>query len=459
MIDELRQGESELRGIFSRFRRRDFSGNEGQAIKNSTFQLATTIVAKIGSLIFTILVARMLMPELFGLYSLALGTIIFFSTFADLGVGSALITFVSRNISEKKLGKAKYYFKVLLKYKVVLIFIPAIVLLVLSRFIASTYYNKPIFFALVVGAIYIPLNGMINFLNSALNSLNNFKAPLIREIIFQILRISLIPLMIYLFLKTTSPSVLVAILILTLSFCYCIALIYLAFITRRKFAFFKKEMPEKISPEERKKLIQFLIPLSITALSGMFFGFIDTLMLGHYVDATNIGYYSSAFGLIGAAGALLTFMGSALLPIFSRLKSASLEKVFRKSVIITTLICIPAAIFTFFAAKYILLIYGAAYLPAVPLLKLFSIFLLVIPLIALYEAYFISTENTKNIAILLVCSTVLNIILNYFFINYGLKFGMFEALIGAGVATILSRAIYLLSLTISKKILLKNNNL
>lgn len=459
MIDELKQGGEEVKGIFNRVLKKDFSGTQGQAIKNSTLQLATTIVAKIGSLIFTILVARMLMPEMFGLYSLALSTIVFFSTFADLGLGSALITFVSKNIGDKKFGKAKSYFKKLFRYKFILIFIPAFVLLILSHFISNTYYNKPIFFALVVGAIYIPLSGLINFFNSALNSLNNFKAPLIREVIFQFLRITTIPLVIYFFFKSTSQSVFIAILIATLSFGYLISLIYISFITKKKFNFLKKENYEEINAEEKKRLFEFIIPLSVTALSGMFFGFIDTLMLGHYVDATYIGYYSSAFGLIGAAGALLTFMAPGLLPIFSRLKSTSLEKIFKKSIILTLLIGIVACIFTIFTAKYILLIYGEAYMPATLLLKLFSIFLILVPLISLYESYFISREKTKNIAILLVVSTILNIILNYFFINYGLKFGMFEALLGAGIATIISRLIYLLGLIISKKMILKHNNL
>ena len=76
---DLLNGENQIKGIFSRIRRRDFSGNSGQAIKNSTFQLATNLVAKIGSLFFTIIIARLLMPELFGLYSLALATILMFS--------------------------------------------------------------------------------------------------------------------------------------------------------------------------------------------------------------------------------------------------------------------------------------------------------------------------------------------------------------------------------------------
>ena len=77
----IKKEAKEMRGILGRVRRRDFSGNAGQAIKNSTYNLATIVVSKGGSLLFTFILARILMPELFGLYSLALSTILMFTIF------------------------------------------------------------------------------------------------------------------------------------------------------------------------------------------------------------------------------------------------------------------------------------------------------------------------------------------------------------------------------------------
>ena len=58
--------------ILKRIKNKDFSGNEGRAIKNSSWQIATTLTAKIGSLLFTIIIARLMLPEIYGLYGLAL---------------------------------------------------------------------------------------------------------------------------------------------------------------------------------------------------------------------------------------------------------------------------------------------------------------------------------------------------------------------------------------------------
>ena len=92
-----------VKNIFKRLKNRDFSGYTGLTIKNSIFQVSTTIISKIGALIFTIILARLLMPELFGLYSLALSTILIFVAFSDFGMGETLVRFVSRELGRKNI--------------------------------------------------------------------------------------------------------------------------------------------------------------------------------------------------------------------------------------------------------------------------------------------------------------------------------------------------------------------
>jgi len=84
-------------------------------------------------------------------------------------------------------------------------------------------------------------------------------------------------------------------------------------------------------------------------------------------------------------------------------------------------------------------------------LKYFSILLIVLPLSAIYDSYLVSQKRTKVIAWLLVGTTIINIVLNYVGISYGLRFGMFEAVLGACFATIVSRMIYLLGVITFKK--------
>ncbi len=458
MDDFLEKEEGDARNVFRRFKKRDFSGNTGQAIKNSSYQLAENLTIKFGSLFFTIIVARLLMPERMGLYSLALSTIVLFSAFSDFGISTGVVTFISKVLGRKDLEKAKKYFRTLLRWKFVLTTVCSLVLLASAYFVANGYYNKPIFYALLVGGLYIPIVGFLNFFEQSFKATNNFKMPLVKEIIFQTLRLTIVPLTILFLLKTSlSNGTVVALVLLSLTICYAISLFIFALMARKKVSFVKGKAG-KLDKQEVKEVKKFLLPLTVTALSGVFFGYIDTLMLGHFVSEEFIAYYGAAFSLVGSATAIIGFTAAALFPLFAKLEGRSLERLFKKSRNITFLIAFLSAIITYFIAYYVVKIaYGSEYLTAVPILKLLAAIIFLLPISGIYDNYMISQKKTSVIAKLLIVSTIFNIGFNYFGITYGLNHGffgppgMFQAVLGACFATIASRLIYFVGIIYSRR--------
>ena len=71
-------------------------------IQESFWTLIATLASRVGGLVFTILLARILMPAGFGLYSLALSISILFITFADLGINQTLLRYVSSSIEKDR---------------------------------------------------------------------------------------------------------------------------------------------------------------------------------------------------------------------------------------------------------------------------------------------------------------------------------------------------------------------
>src|SRR3989339_275260 len=365
----VKEEEKDFLNIFQRLKKRDFSGNTGQAIKNSTYQIATSLVYKISSIIFTIVVARLLMPELYGLYGLALSTIVLFMAFSDFGIGTALLTFIAQNIDKDK-KKAKGYYNFLFRYKLILIVIISFVLIATSYYISNIYYNKPIFYALLAGGLYIPAYQLMSYFIHFFVAQNNLKIGLINEMIVQFLRLIFVPLAIILFLGKVKNEVLLLIIFLVITFAY-------------------------------------------------------------FVESIFLGYFQAAFNLIGSATAIVAFSGTALFPILSKLKGEQFERGFNKGMIITGLIAIAATIFTFTFAKWIILIiYGKEYMDAVLLLQLLSLLLINIPICGLYGSYYFIQKKTKMYSVLLIISTLINIILNYLFIIALLPQGMMQAVIG-----------------------------
>jgi O-antigen/teichoic acid export membrane protein len=463
--------------IAKRFKRRDFSGNSGKVMKNSFWQIATTLTAKIGSLLFTIVLinewvgknifgfnSSLMGPEIYGLYGLALSTILIFSMFNDLGIGGGMNVFVARLI-DKRPGKAKGYFYYLIRYKICLIIITSLLIAFCADFLANGYYNKPIYYALLAGAIYLPIQVLSGFIGPLFNLRNDFKPQFVKEIITQVSRLTLLPLAIIYLLKTLPKDEYLFWVFIILAFCNLLAFVYIWGLAKLRHPFGKSK-PIKLLKKEKSEAWKFILPLSVTGLSGIFFGYIDQIMLGHYVSGAFLGFYQVAFNLIASAGVLIGFGSAAVFPILARLKGKKLEKGFKKARVTTLMISLAAFIFTVVVAKYVILfVSGQAFLTAYYYIVPFSLLLISFPMIALYQTYYMSQERSKLVAILLVGSTVLNVLLNYVLINLGLTFGgglegltglgggdvMFWGVMGACVATITSRWVFMEGLVLGRR--------
>lgn len=447
----MKEEVGDVKNIFYRIKRRDFSGNEGQVVKNSLYQFFTGSVYKIGSFFFTIILARLLMPELFGLYNLALATIILFSNFTNIGTGKAILKYVSNSLGKRRNREAKAYIVHILKIQVIFSFGAIFVLIIMSKFLANTYYGKPIFLALLGGVFYILFSSLLAILETILQASNNFKAGLFREVFFEILRLFFIPIITLIVLKNyASKEFILFSLILATSLLYLASFIFLLIFAKKDLAFLKLKKCS-LTKKQKKDLNYFLVAVSTTIFSGIFLGYIDLLMLGHFVSSEFIGYYGAAFSLIGTFTVLIPF-SLVLFPIFSRLEGERLEKGFRKSIKITFLISSVFLLFSLLISSFIIQItYGQEYSLSLNVFRILSLLIITFPLTSIYENYFISQGKQKMVAYLLIGTTILNLGLNYFLITWLLSRSELAAIIGASIAVVVTRFIYLFLLVFMKR--------
>lgn len=447
----VKREKDELINIFHVLRKRNFQGYSGIAVKNSAYMVSIFFVSKLGSFLLTIFLARLLMPELFGLYSLALGTILMIAGFFEFGVAPTMVKFVSAPLSKKKYSKAKAYFSYLFKIKVSLVVLASFVLFVLAKFLANNYYNKPIYLALLAGSFYILFTGFIGFFSSLFQSANNFKVPLFQEIFLQIIRVILIPLVIlYSLGRIQSNESLLFILIFSLAVVYLFATLFLLFFYKKdlKFSSAKKAA---LSKNEKKEVNKFLIVLSSLSLSGLFFGYVDLVILGRYVLGEYLGFYQAALGVLGAFLPIIT-LSSALFPIFSRMKNERLEEVFSRSMKLNLTLSILVFFFILiFAYPLVWIIYGKNYLSAIPFLRILAVMAIISPLTSVYSSYFSAKGKPAVMAKLLVVFTVLNIILNLIAVHLLIGISQYYAVLGVCIATVTANALYSFSLFLSRR--------
>jgi O-antigen/teichoic acid export membrane protein len=382
-----------------------------------------------------------------------LSTIVIFATLSELGISNTLVRFVSRSLGHANKKRAKSYLVYLAKIKFILVLISMAVLVVLSKYLSNIYFQKPLFLAFIAGSLYILFQGAATFMQAVLPAFNYFKGIFTNEVFFQITKLVLVPVVIILTLKySLSNQYILFYVILALSTSYLFSFLFMLFFPLRKSNPLKNEK-SKIKLKNHKEENKFLLSAAALILSGVFFGYVDKVVLGHFVASEFIGYYSVALTLIGGAASLLGFGSSALLPIFSRIDNKEqLQRGLTKSLKITLFASFIIFIGTIIiASPLIIILYGSSYSPAVNMLRAMSLLLFIIPLIGIYSTYFLSKGKPNILVFFLIISTVVNIGLNYLFISLLLKYSQLWATYGTIIAITISNLVYLLGMMIFKK--------
>jgi len=422
------QEETEIQPVIA-----EREGFRKNIVRNTFYNFLVFIINRIGALVFTIIIARLLQPELFGLYNLALSVMLILLTFADLGVNAALIRYISSAFGKGNKKKTQAYFAYLLKIKILLVAFFAVLLLILAKPLAINVFHKPeLFFPLVISAFYLVLMAFLNFFESLFYALQKIKYLSIKEIILQIFRIALAIIFIGFILDKVVGTM------LGLMIATFIAIIFLLILLKRYYSFLFEKGSE-ISLKEKRRILRFLGFLTISSIGGVFFVYIDTVMLGIFVQPEYIGFYRAAFAIVMSVAGLIS-VTNVLFPIFSQLKGKKLESAFQKSFHFSASLSFPCAFGLILIAKpFINLIYGSNYLSATIPLYILSFLIIESATGGIFTTLFQAREKPQYPTKILLIAAMLNIVLNYAFIVYFIKFGQIYAVLGAAAATLISR--------------------
>ena len=415
-------------------------------VKNSFWSFILSSINRLGALIFTIILARFLMPEGYGIYSIVLSIAMIFYTFADLGVSQSFIRYLSYAISKNKKKIADYH-KYLLKIKLILSLIVAFLLLCLSYPISYYIFKNPaLLLPLLVSSFYIFILSFENFYTQVFYCLEKIKYITLKESLSQILRIVFAVFVFYFVVSSYQILGIFVGLTLTSLFLFFVVLFYI-----------KKLLPELFIKSEvsinKKRVRRFIGWLTIASISGIFFSYIDAIMLGIFVSPEYVGYYRVVFSLVFGISGLVGFILPVLLPVFTKLNISKTEEVFNKIFRYFTIIAIPSCFGLFVLGKYFIrFLYGYAYLPASLPLYFLSFLIFPMLLVSLFLLLFSAKEKPQIFAKLILITSAINIVLNFIFIKSFLLISPLWATAGAGIATLISWFFYFFaSVYVSKK--------
>ena len=411
--------------------------------KNSFYSFFSFAINHLGGLVFTIFVARILNPEAFGMYSLALSTTVLLMTLGDLGLNEALVRYVSLNFKNK--SKAKSYFLYFLKIKIFVLLSLSVLLIISSELIASFYNKEQLSYFLIIGGLYLFFYSLMQFISALFYALKNVKAYIYKEFIFQTIRISLIPI---LFLFSFEYLAAGPIIILVIS--SIIAIIFsIIYLFKKYHEFFTQKKVEI----DKKEIFHFIKYLSLSSFSIIFLVYTDILILGKFVDLEFVGFYRTAASVALIFASLLT-LTAVLYPIFTQLNKKKIKGIFDILLYYLFLFSIPLTFGVFIFSKQIIqILFGSSYLPATIVLLALSLLIIILPAGELLMALLNSKGKSKLTGQIMFYASLLNVVLDFILIYIALRFfqEFIYAALGVGIATVISRSFIFFSLAIISK--------
>jgi len=324
----------------------------GKKSVTGSFQLsmgvaASTVIMAIG----TIILARLMTPEDYGLYSVALIPSYMAVLFRDWGVNSAITKYTASLRAENKEEHTYEIVVAGILFEVATGLILSVILVFLSSFIASAIFQRPESSSLIaIASVTIFAGALLTAAQSSFVGFERMEMYSLANICQAIVKTIASPLLVLI-----GYSALGATLGYTISFSASaligLAILYLTIIRR-----LKAKTPEKASVTQTlRKMLSYGVPLSISSIiTGFLVQFYAFLMVIYCTDAM-IGNYQAATQF----ATVLTFFTvpilTALFPAFSKInpknESELLQTVFASSVKYTAIILVPATTATMVLSK------------------------------------------------------------------------------------------------------------
>ncbi|NOX71548.1 MAG: flippase [Candidatus Micrarchaeota archaeon] len=406
---------------------------------NSIYNGASFFVSKIAGLVFTMILARLINPGLFGTYFFALSIASIFITFADLGIGATMSRYIASSLGKGNERLARSYMRFLLKIKIYVVIGGAGALFFGAGLLSVWVFGKPeLALPLKIAAAYVFFQSILDFEVFVLSSLENFKYKFFQATIYNVFRIVIVPgLIIYGFgvcwaLMGTVAAVALTVLFLTSALYH-------------KYSFL---FAGNTVPISRRKILKFVSYTTVLVVSYAIYTLIDTIMVGALMPMEYVGYYRAAGAIVTTLVGVIS-INQVILPVMSKATNINaLKRMYQETFRYLSILAFPMAFGLIAVAEpAIKIIFTPDYLPAV--IPLIILSYLIIDYIAgfMLLPVFYAKELPQYPAITFTVSLIFNVVLNYFFIT---AYGM----IGAAAATVITRiaATVMLSVFLKKKL-------
>lgn len=376
--------------------------------------LVLSVLAAVVAYITRIVLARTLEVHDFGLFYAVFTFVIFFLFFRDLGLGQALIKYVSEFRVLEKFGeiKAALLSVFIIQFGSSVLF--ALVLLLLSDYLAIAYFKDQAAGLLLKILVVYVLTSIFFILTKQM--FQSFQRMLLYASVELMKNVLVLLLIIVFFVlgytNSLAPTMAFALVSIFLFF------LYLPWLLQTFHLFHWQGKGYK---EVSKKLFLFGIPVFITDVGAQVVGYIDTLMLTYYRTLSEVGVYNV---VLPTALMFLFFskaISSTLLPIAAELWTrndlARIERgfylLYKYLFIILLPIVLPLIIF---ASDFLFFFFGETYVAGTTAFQILLLGVIFYIMAGANHSALTGIGKPRVVTKIILAAAGLNIVLNMLFI-------------------------------------------
>jgi len=410
-------------------------------VGSSFFVFLGIVLSKLLTYFYRIIIARNFGPEIYGLFSLALIIFLWSISLSSFGIYEGIVRFVSFYRGKKDWSKINYLFRLAIFILFCFSIIFGLALYYFSDILAnSLFHNLSLILFLKPLSFVIPLYVLSYAFLAVIQAFEKAKAySFISDVLRSFFQVGSLFILILIF-GTKSGLIIISYIIGILiiffsSYFYCK--------NKIQVVFNKGNINKKIKAKIRGDLFSYSWPLIFSSTLLILFTSIDSVFVGYFRDAFDVGIYNAAIPI----AMLLTFFPFLFIRLFypminrefSRKNFGMIKELSKQVEKWIFMIGLPLSmIMILFPGEIITLLFGADYILAESVLKILAIGTFFYSMSLIPYNLLLMNGKSKIILLNIIIVSVLNIILNILLIpKYGLEGAAFSTTFSFVVLTLM----------------------
>jgi len=297
----------------------------------------SSIISSVG----IIIIARLLSPEDYGLYAIALIAPTLIKIFRDLGIDQSTVRFTAKYNEEKQKSHIKSVLVAATTFEIILGTTLSLITYFLSDLIGNSIFNRPEIVPLIqIASISILADALLKIAQSAFTGYEKMKYHSLTLIIHSILKTGFMVIIVI-----AGFGVYGAIIGFTTAYILTGIIAMLLFYTKIYKPLQNQKTTKKDLVTTLKTMFRYGLPLSAATILGGFIGQFYAFLIVIYTTDLLIGNYQVAINFAVLVALFVTPVVTILFPAFSKINAQkepeTIKPVFQTSIKYASLLIIP----------------------------------------------------------------------------------------------------------------------